>query len=222
MKFGDNKWQLKNNKKQPMKKFSVLMVLISVLSFGQKYSKAEISLISYGNIETALPIFQTSDAEQHHVLLSKSIDAKPKDKYTEILVNRMKLSLLSTDGGVGIAAPQVGINRNIIWIQRFDKAEKPLEYMINPKILWRSEVLNFGPEGDLSIEIFRDYFYRSQVIQLEYFDLKGEKITEILEGFTAIIAQHEIDHLSGILISDKINNQKLESFEKVELYKKVK
>ena len=205
-----------------MKKFSVLLVLISVLSFGQKYSKAEISLISYGNIETALPIFQTSDAEQNHVLLSKSIDAKPKDKYTEILVNRMKLSLLSTDGGVGIAAPQVGINRNIIWVQRFDKAEKPLEYMINPKILWRSEVLNFGPEGDLSIEIFRDYFYRSQVIQLEYFDLKGKKITEILEGFTAIIAQHEIDHLSGILISDKINNQKLESFEKVELYKKGK
>ena len=94
--------------------------------------------------------------------------------------------------------------------------------MINPKILWRSEVLNFGPEGDLSIEIFRDYFYRSQVVQVEYFDLKGKKITEILEGFTAIIAQHEIDHLSGILISDKINNQKLESFEKVELYKKGK
>ena len=198
------------------------MVLISVLSFGQKYSKAEISLISNGNIETALPIFQTSDAAQNHVLLSKSIDAKPKDKYTKILVNRMKLSLLSTDGGVGIAAPQVGINRNIIWVQRFDKAEKPLEYMINPKILWRSEVLNFGPEGDLSIEIFRDYFYRSQVVQVEYFDLKGKKITEILEGFTAIIAQHEIDHLSGILISDKINNQKLESFEKVELYKKGK
>lgn len=195
-----------------MKKISILMVLISVLSFGQKYSKAEISLINNGNIKTALPIFQTSDSLQHHVLLSKSIDAKPKDKHTKILVNRMKLSLLSTDGGVGIAAPQVGINRNIIWVQRFDKAEKPLEYMINPKILWRSEVLNFGQEGDLSIEIFRDYFYRSQVVQVEYFDLTGEKITEILEGFTAIIAQHEIDHLSGILISDKIKNQKFRNF----------
>jgi peptide deformylase len=205
-----------------MKKISILMILISVLSFGQKYSKAEISLINNGNIKTALPIFQTSDSLQHYVLLSKSIDAKPKDKHTETLVNRMKLSLLSTDGGVGIAAPQVGINRNIIWVQRFDKAEKPLKYMINPKILWRSEVLNFGPEGDLSIEIFRDYFYRSQVVQVEYFDLTGEKITEILEGFTAIIAQHEIDHLSGILISDKIKNQNSETFEKVELYKKEK
>lgn len=204
-----------------MKKISVLLVLISVLSFGQKYSKAEISRITEGNLETALPIFQTSDSLQHQVLLSQSIDAKPKDRHTKTLVNRMKLALLSTDGGVGIAAPQVGINRNIIWVQRFDKAGKPLEYMINPKILWKSEILNLGPEGDLSIAVFRDYFYRSQVIQIEYFDLQGKKITEIVEGFTAIIAQHEIDHLSGILISDKIEKQKSELFEKVELYKKV-
>lgn len=205
-----------------MKKLSVLLVLISVLSFGQKYSKDEISLITSGNTETALPIFQTSDSLQHQVLLNQSLDVKPKDKNTKILVERMKLSLISTGSGVGIAAPQVGINRNIIWLKRFDKNEKPLEYMINPKILWRSEVLNLGPEGDLSIEIFRDYFYRSQVVQVEYFDLNGKKHTEILEGFTAVIAQHEIDHLSGILISNKIENQKLESFEKVELYKKIK
>lgn len=205
-----------------MKKISVLLVLFSVLSFGQKYSKAEISLITKGNIETELPIFQTSDSLQHHVLLDKSIDANPKDKHTKILVERMKLSLLSTDGGVGIAAPQVGINRNIIWVQRFDKTEKPLEYLINPKILWKSEFLNLGPEGDLSIDNFRDNFYRSKVIQIEYFDLNGKKHTEIVEGFAAIIMQHEIDHLSGILISDKIKNQNLETFEKVELYKKVK
>lgn len=203
-----------------MKNISVFLVFFSVLSFAQKYSKAEISLIKSGAFGTALPIFQTSDSLQHQVLLDQSIDADPKDKNTKILVDRMKLSLISTQSGVGIAAPQVGINRNIVWVKRFDKAEKPLEYFLNPKILWRSEILNLGPEGDLSIEIFRDYFYRSQVIQVEYYDLKGKKITEIVEGFTAIILQHEIDHLSGILISDKIGNQKLETFEKVELYKK--
>ena len=84
--------------------------------------------------------------------------------------NALEATMLEKNG-VGIAAPQVGINRNIIWAKRFDKQGNPLEYFINPKILWRSEVLNFGPEGDLSIEVFRDYFYRSQVIQLEYFDL---------------------------------------------------
>lgn len=205
-----------------MKRISILFLLFSVFAFSQKYTKQEISRITEGNIETALPIFQTSDSLQHHVLLDQSIDANPKDKYTKILVNRMKLALLSTGSGVGIAAPQVGINRNIIWAKRFDKEDKPLEYFINPKILWRSEVLNFGPEGDLSIKVFRDYFYRSQVIQLEYFDLNGKKHTEIVEGFTAIILQHEIDHLSGILISDKIEDQKMMTFEKVELYIELK
>ena len=198
------------------------MVLFSLFAFSQKYTKSEISRITEGTIDSALPIFQTSDSLQHHVLLDKSIDANPKNQYTKILVNRMKLALLSTVSGVGIAAPQFGINRNIIWAKRFDKEGNPLEYFINPKILWRSEVLNLGPEGDLSIEVFRDYFYRSQVIQLEYFDLKGKKHTEIVEGFTAVILQHEIDHLSGILISDKIENQKMKTFEKVELYKELK
>ena len=202
-----------------MKKIFLLLVLFSVFVFSQKYTKQEVSRITEGNIETALPIFQTSDSLQHQVLLDQSIDANPKDKYTKILVNRMKLALFATGSGVGIAAPQVGINRNIIWTKRFDKEDKPLEYFINPKILWRSEVLNFGPEGDLSIEVFRDYFYRSQVIHLEYFDLKGKKHTEIVEGFTAVILQHEIDHLSGILISDKIEDQRMKTFEKVELYK---
>lgn len=205
-----------------MKRLSLLLVLFSVFAFSQKYTKAEISRITEGNIDSALPIFQTSDSLQHRVLLDQSMDANPKDKYTKILVNRMKLALLSTGSGVGIAAPQVGINRNIIWAKRFDKDGKPLEYFINPKILWRSEVLNLGPEGDLSIQVFRDNFYRSQVIQVEYFDLNGKKHTEIVEGFTSVILQHEIDHLSGILISDKIENQKMKTFEKVEFYKEVK
>ena len=205
-----------------MKKIWLLLVLFSVFVFSQKYTRAEISRITEGTIDSALPIFQTSDSLQHRVLLDHSIDANPKNKYTEILVNRMKIALLSTAGGVGIAAPQVAINRNIVWAKRFDKEGNPLEYFINPKIIWRSELLNLGPEGDLSIKIFRDYFYRSQAIQLEYFDLKGKKNTEMVEGFTAVILQHEIDHLSGILISDKIENQKLKTFEKVEFYKELK
>jgi peptide deformylase len=204
-----------------MRQIAFLIVLFSSFVFGQNYSKAEISRITEGNRETSMPIFQTNDSLQHQVLLSKSMNANPLDRYTKILVNRMKLSLISTHSGVGIAAPQVGINRNIIWVKRFDKAENPLEYLINPQILWRSELLNLGPEGDLSIETFRDEFFRSAVIQLEYFDIKGKKHTEIVEGFTAVIMQHEIDHLSGILISDKINNQKLKKFEKVEIFKEV-
>lgn len=203
-----------------MKKISFLFILFIGFINAQKLTSHEISLINNGDVNTALPIYQTTDANQHNTLLSLSSEINPVDPNTAVLVKRMKESLLSTDGGVGIAAPQVGINRKIIWVQRFDKEGNPLEYFINPVIVWRSELQNLGPEGDLSIPEFRDQFYRSKVIQLEYVDLKGQKYSEIVEGFTAVIFQHEIDHLFGILISDKKEKEKNDSYKKVDAFKK--
>lgn len=204
-----------------MKKLPFVFIFFVVLINAQKLTSSEISIINQGDINSALPIYQTTDENQHKTLLSLSTEIDPLDKNTATLVKRMKESLLSTDGGVGIAAPQVGINRKIIWVQRFDKEEEqPLEYFINPVIVWRSELQNLGPEGDLSIPDFRDQFYRSKVIQLEYVDLKGQKYSEIVEGFTAVIFQHEIDHLFGILISDKKEKEKNDSYKKVDAFKK--
>ncbi|MFC7348232.1 peptide deformylase [Chryseobacterium zhengzhouense] len=203
-----------------MKKISILFVLFIGFINAQKFTKSEISLINQGNINSALPIYQTTDEHQHKTLLSLSTEIDPLDKNTAILVKRMKESLLSTDGGVGIAAPQVGINRKVIWVQRFDKEGEPLEYFLNPVITWRSELQNLGPEGDLSIPEFRDQFYRSKVIQLEYVDLKGQKFSEMVEGFTAVIFQHEIDHLFGILISDKKKKEENDSYQPVDAFKK--
>lgn len=203
-----------------MKKIPFLLILFIGLVNAQKLTSTELSIINQGDIKTALPIYQTTDADQHKTLLSLSTEIDPMDSNTATLVKRMKESLLSTDGGVGIAAPQVGINRKVIWVERFDKTGNPLEYFINPVIVWRSELQNLGPEGDLSIPEFRDQFYRSKVIQLEYVDLKGQKYSEIVEGFTAVIFQHEIDHLFGILISDKKEKEKNDSYKKVDAFKK--
>lgn len=203
-----------------MKKLFFLFILFIGLINAQKLTPHEISIINQGDKNSALPIYQTTDSNQHKTLLSLSTEINPTDPNTAILVKRMKESLLSTDGGVGIAAPQVGINRKIIWVQRFDKVGEPLEYFINPVIIWRSELQNLGPEGDLSIPEFRDQFYRSKVIQLEYVDLKGQKYSEIVEGFSAVIFQHEIDHLFGILISDKKEKDKNDAYKPVEAYKK--
>jgi peptide deformylase len=204
----------------PMKKISFLFVLLMGIVNAQKFTPAEISIINQGDRTTALPIYQTTDEHQHKTLLSLSSEIEATDPHTAVLVKRMKESLLSTDGGVGIAAPQVGINRRVIWVQRFDKDGEPLEYFINPVIVWKSDIQNLGPEGDLSIPDFRDQFYRSKVIQLEYVDLKGQKYTEIVEGFTAVIFQHEIDHLFGILISDKKEREKNDAYRKVDAYQK--
>lgn len=203
-----------------MKKLSLFLVLFIGIINAQKLSEPEIALINQDDINSALPIYQTTDKQQHNTLLAVSQDIDPLDKNTATLVKRMKKSLLSTDGGVGIAAPQVGINRKIIWVQRFDKPNEPLEYFINPVITWKSELQNLGPEGDLSIPEFRDQFYRSKAIQLEYVDLKGQKYTEIVEGFTAVIFQHEIDHLFGILISDKKKKESGDEYYKVDAFKK--
>ncbi|MFP7657903.1 peptide deformylase [Chryseobacterium proteolyticum] len=205
-----------------MKKLSFLLLCFVSLANAQKLTSNEITIINQGDIGSPLPIYQITNADQHKTLLSISSEADPVDPNTATLVKRMKESLLSTDGGVGIAAPQVGINRKIIWVQRFDKKDNPLEYFINPVIIWRSELQNLGPEGDLSIPEFRDQFYRSKVIQLEYVDLKGQKYSEIVEGFTAVIFQHEIDHLFGILISDKKEKEKNDAYLKVDAFQKVK
>lgn len=200
----------------------IFLILSVNWIFAQELTPKELSIINQGDINSALPIYQITEPDQHTTLLNLSTEIDPFDPNTVTLVKRMKLSLLSTDGGVGIAAPQVGINRKVIWVQRFDKENTPLEYFINPVIVWRSEIQNLGPEGDLSIPDFRDQFYRSKVIQLEYVDLKGQKYSEIVEGFTAVIFQHEIDHLFGILISDKKEKEKNDAYQKVDAFQKDK
>lgn len=200
----------------------LLMLLIGFNGFSQKFTKDEKAFILEGDVNTGLPIYQTDKKEQQKVLLALSQDISPKDKTLPILVERMRLALAATEGGVGIAAPQIGINRNVILVQRFDKMDYPVEYFINPKILWRSELLSKGPEGDLSIDKFRETFYRSYSIRLEYFDLDNKRHDEMVEGFTAVILQHEIDHLSGILIPDKFKNEKGLQYKEVKVYQKNK
>ena len=200
----------------------LLMLLIGFNRFSQKFTKEEKAFILEGDVKTGLPIYQTDKKEQQKVLLALSQDISPKDKTLPILVERMRLALAATEGGVGIAAPQVGVNRRVVLVQRFDKTDYPVEYFINPKILWRSELLSKGPEGDLSIDKFRETFYRSYSIRLEYFDLDNKRHDEMVEGFTAVIFQHEIDHLSGILISDKFKKEKGLQYKEVKVYQKSK
>lgn len=206
-----------------MRNFTVFILLfLGTFAFSQKFSKEEKDLILAGDPKTALPIYQTDQEDQHKVLLNQSEEISPKDKNLPVLIERMRLALAATGGGVGIAAPQVGINRRVVLVQRFDKEGAPVEYFINPKILWWSELLNKGPEGDLSIETFRGDFYRSYSIRLEYYDLDNKKHDEMVEGFTAVIFQHEIDHLFGVLISDKQEKEKDMQYNETKVYKKSK
>lgn len=111
----------------------------------------------------------------------------------------------TTDAGVGIAAPQIGISRCLIAVQRFDKPAEPFEFYINPEIVYYSEEKAEGWEGCLSIPDVRAGVERSKEIVVSYIDeiTKTEK-RDTVRGFTAVIFQHETDHLKGILFTDRV------------------
>lgn len=155
----------------------------------------------------------------------------PLDDDTKSILNDMLLYLkLSQDeeylkrhpkirSGVGLAAPQIGINKQMIAVYYVDEKEKEHQYMlINPKIVSESvkrAYLECG-EGCLSVDNPHEgYVYRAFKITVKAYDLCINKDVEyVFKGYEAIVIQHEIDHLKGVLFYDHIN--KLEPFKKIE------
>lgn len=174
----------------------------------EKLTKEEIGLIKSKSNHTPMRVYMTTSVADTKILKAISKDLDPKDPYTKVLADRMYATVQDElSKGVGIAAPQVGINRNAVWVQRFDKKDQPFEFYINPKITWYSSILRYGREGCLSIPDAFGKVYRSLALQLNYFDLEGNQYEEIIEGFTAVIFQHEYDHLIGKLFTDRVEEQ---------------
>ena len=104
--------------------------------------------------------------------------------------------------GVGLAAPQVGILKRVIVIDNRDEENGKRFYMINPEII-EKEGIEVGMEGCLSVPGKQGTVERSKDIKVKYNDLSGEEKILEAEDFLARILQHEIDHLDGILYTDK-------------------
>lgn len=125
------------------------------------------------------------------------------------LARKLVKTLESTDGGVGLAAPQVGINRRVVAVQRVDKEGEPVEVYANIFIEEVRGNLEAGPEGCLSVPDQRCDVMRYQDITIRYTDINSDRldqpreIREDVKGFAAVIFQHEVDHLEGILFIDK-------------------
>jgi peptide deformylase len=125
------------------------------------------------------------------------------------LTNNMQV-LCTTAEGVGLAAPQVGVSERIIIAARKDPSGLHLVYykpMINPRIV-KSEGLVWSTEGCLSMPGLQVKIDRKTNITVTYQTDEGIYITEDLQDTEAIIVQHEIDHLDGILITDHLSNKK--------------
>jgi len=175
------------------------------------FSKGERALILSDSVTKPMRVLLITNAKDSMVLRSKSTAIKPNidNKTLRHFTKRLYATVRdSATRGVGIAAPQVGILKKIIWIQRFDKEDKPFEVYFNPEIKKYSEMKQDVMEGCLSIPGIRgNPGMRAYAIFLVYDDRKGKQKCEMVEAFTAVIFQHEIDHLSGIMFTDHLKKE---------------
>ena len=245
--------------------------IVSCSGNGGGFSKEELELI-HGS-DSIMRVLTIEDPADIFVLRASSSDL-PAGTLLSSDYRRLAELMVATvthpsQDGVGIAGPQVGLNRRVVAVQRFDKEQVlrggrldyPFEVYPNVRILWASDSLAAGPEGCLSVPGRRGDVLRSQEIVIEYADLSafgqaavmeaemagmemelnvieaeaagmevevagvehsdmmaakvsdagkqtsGFKIPvrrDTVSGFTAVIFQHEIDHLDGVLYIDHL------------------
>src|SRR3989344_37642 len=137
------------------------------------------------------------------------------DKKLTSLVADMKAALKNTKNpvGVGLAAPQIGVSASIFLMRPKEKGE--ISVHINPHITWTSPELTEGlPEAEHrlqrcpSVPQGLGVVKRHKAVKLDFYDETGNRTEKKYEGFPATIIQHEMDHLSGILFTARVLEQK--------------
>jgi len=156
-------------------------------------------------------VLDVADREDSLVLRKKSYDFTDwqlKSPEFTTLASKMLATVQSDQqGGVGIAGPQVGINHRVIAVCRMDKENEPYEVYANIHIDSLYGEVSLGPEGCLSVAPLRGNVPRYSNVVISYKDPRSlSEVTEHISGYTAIIFQHECDHLDGVLYTDKADS----------------
>jgi len=139
-------------------------------------------------------------------ILRKKTDKIPSKKIRSKAIQELIVDMIDTmkyAKGVGIAAPQVGESKRIIVFQHNGQ---PLA-LVNPKILSKSWKKVITEEGCLSIPGIFGRCKRSKKIRVLGRNITGAKVIMQCDGLESIIIQHEIDHLNGILFTDRMKEQ---------------
>jgi len=136
-----------------------------------------------------------------HKLLRTKLDKVQNFNNPELnqIIKEMTYLMLKYDG-IGLAGNQAGINKRIIVVNDHGT---PRAY-INPQIKRKSFFKQKIEEGCISFPKIMGYVSRSKSIILEYYDQKGKKHQTKTSGLYATVFQHEIDHINGIIFTDKI------------------
>jgi peptide deformylase len=127
---------------------------------------------------------------------------------------------LAASGGIGLAAPQIGVSLRLAIIEiaggpsRYGELEPlPLTIFVNPEIKVLAPATQGYWEGCLSVPGLRGFVERPQHVLVTYLNLSGEKLAMELTGFLATVFQHEFDHLDGTLFVDRLSDPTLLAYE---------
>ncbi len=127
-----------------------------------------------------------------------------KNSQDEEIAKKYKLR-----AGVGLAAPQLGIEKRLFAVHVEDENGKLYSYgLVNPKIISHSVEQTFLQNGEGCLSVDREvegYVHRYKRITIKATDMDNNPVKLRLKGYIAIIFQHEIDHLNGIMFYDHIN-----------------
>jgi peptide deformylase len=122
---------------------------------------------------------------------------------------------IDANPAVGLAAPQIGVMKRIFGVRLGYKDDLPAEVeqemgppiiLINPEILEQAPEVERGWDACLSIPGMMGYTERNLKIRVRYMDEDGKTVERDFEGFDARAIQHEMDHLDGVLFTDRLAN----------------
>ena len=122
------------------------------------------------------------------------------DKKIKRTLKDMADTLYASHNGIGLAAPQVGILKRLIVIDLQDGT--CLRELVNP-VITNKEGSQIFTEGCLSVPNFEGDVERAEYVEVEYTDGRGQRQFLKADGLLAVCLQHEMDHLDGILFTDK-------------------
>lgn len=141
---------------------------------------------------------------------SEEVDITDIDNNILDIIDDLKTTL-EDSAGLGIAAPQIGINKRIIVIGakkeniKYNDAEDiPITAMLNPRWKKLTDETDIQFEACLSIPAIAGKVERFKDIHLQYFNEEGEKIEKEIHGFFARLIQHECDHLDGFTLLNRV------------------
>lgn len=142
----------------------------------------------------------------------KATPVKTVDHSVQRLMDDMLETMYANDG-MGLAAPQVGVDQRIIVIDLNAGEEGALPHVIkmaNPEVLWSSEETCVEDEACISVPYQYGSVKRPTTVKIRYIDENNQSIEREADGLLARCIQHEIDHLDGILYIDHLSRLKRE------------